>query len=261
MAVTPHPDDLEPHRLEVHPAGADDADVTYCIENGEVVYRGTVVRHAVRDSFVFYANGFAADARACYCVGRRLVGADPARFRPLNYTYCTDGERVWCLGGEVKGTTASEFQVCDDGRYLLGRTVLPHGYARDATAVWHYDFNGKAHVVRGADPASFESMGDGTGIDANHVFVDGRRHGKLRRATWRKLGHLYNTDGSAVYFGDLCMAAAELASFRVVRSRSGEIGWAMDRERRYRCAQELSAYDQDFWAEDAMEGEAPPLSA
>jgi hypothetical protein len=218
MATTPNPDDLIAHRPEPNPAGADDPDATYWIEDGSIVCRGNVVRHADRDTFVFFTNGFAKDARACYGVGRRIVGADPVRFQPLNYTYVTDGDRVWCTSGEVKGVNARHFRVCDDGRYDLGnRRLVPHGYGIDDTSVFFYNFDGKAHVVRGADPGTFQSLGDGIfGLDQVHVFVDGRRHRHVQRASWRKIGHQYNTDGRAVFFGDLRMEDVDLGSFRVM---------------------------------------------
>ena len=255
MATSPNPDDLIAHRPEPNPAGADDPAATYWIENGSIVYRGNVVRHADRDTFVFFTNFFAKDARACYCVGRRIVGADPARFQPLNFTYMTDGDRVWCLSGEVKGVNTGHFRVCDDGRYDLGnRRLVPHGYGIDDASVFFYNFDGKAHVVRGADPATFESLGDGIfGLDQAHVFIDGRRHRHVQRASWRKLGHQYNTDGRAVFFGDLRMEDVDLGSFRVMRSRSGTFGWGMDNNYRYHYGYRLQEHYRELWDKDAVE--------
>jgi hypothetical protein len=254
MSLNVDPADLVARRPAPNAAGLDDPSATYYLENGVLVFRGSPVRHADLDTFVFYSSDFAKDARACYCVGRRLARADPATFRPLNYTYATDGERVWCLAGEIKGVNAHRFRVCDDGRYDLGRSIVPHGYGCDDKAVFFYNYDGKGHVVRGADPETFESLGDGIfGIDRENVFIDGRRHVRVQRDTWKALGNYYNTDGRAILFGDRVINAADLASFRVLVSRSGEFAWARDSQRRYSHGHELKEYQLDLWDKDAFD--------
>jgi len=52
--------------------------------------------------------------------------------------------------------------VCDDGSHDLGNGVhVPHGFGKDATRVFYYDFNGKPNWVRKASPDTFVSHNDG----------------------------------------------------------------------------------------------------
>jgi hypothetical protein len=256
MATTPNPDDLQALRLEGAPTKEQDRNATYWIEDGGVVFRGYPVKSADPRSFVFFRGGFGKDARACYFGNRRLAEADPAAFRPLNFAYATDGRQVWVLSGRVKDADTRGFEVCDDGRLALEGTLLvPQGYAKDPLNVYHYNFDGKAHIVQFAHAGSFRALGDGWfGQDQEWVFFDGRRIPKARVATWAKLGGIYSRDDQRAYYGNRPMEEADLSSFRAGSSRSHLYYWARDKTHRYCNGDALSSHpsDEQRWLEDAL---------
>jgi hypothetical protein len=172
------------------------------------------VRGADPRSFRFYVNGFAKDDRNCYRAGRRLRGPNPATFRALNYTYVTDDVAVWTMGGPIKDVHAATFQVCDDGVDTLQPDVhIPHGYGKDRTGVYHYDFAGTPNRVRKADPESFISFGDGHyGRDHTFIFCDGKTLPKADVTRWHRFG-LYSSDGVRVYYLNRLIRGADAATF------------------------------------------------
>jgi hypothetical protein len=126
-------------------------------------------------TFRFYLGGFAKDAKACYSQGRNLTGANPETFRALNYCYASDGVRAWCIGGEFKDCDGATFEVLDDGDYDLGVRNLraPYGYAKDATQVWYYSFDGKPNLVKKAEAATFRVLGNQFAMDTPAVYAAG----------------------------------------------------------------------------------------
>lgn len=255
MPITPNLLDLA--ERSVGEMAHDPRHAGYWVEGGAVVYAGYPVRGADPATFVCIGVGpFAKDERHCYCAGKRIRQMDPASFRGLNFTFASDRAMVWCLGGQVVGADASSFQVCDDGRYCVDvSTVVPHSYGKDERAVYYYNFDGKARVVRGAEAASFSSFGDGHfGIDANSVFFDGVRVKAADRSSWKRIGGLYSADSSRVLYGNRTLEGADLNTFRFVPSRAGWPRWAMDCNRRYDYGEPLdgSKYSENVWQLDAI---------
>ena len=213
--LTPH-DDLATRRL----AGAfieGDETTAYWTDGKKVRYRHFDVRGADADSFLFYLGAFAKDARHCYCTSRRLTGADPATFRMLNFTWACDDAAVWCLGGRVKDADVRSFEVCDQGFVAAGASHqrAPAGYAKDRNHVYFYNFDGKANVVKKAEPASFVSHGDGSyAHDAQWVFWEHTRLPKADPGSWRRLEGLYSRDSLRLYYCNREVKGADLPSFK-----------------------------------------------
>ena len=257
MAVVPNPEDITPQRPQQKVPDVERQDAVYWLDGSQVFFEGDhPVRHARVESFVYYAGGFAKDERACYCQNKRLVGADPATFRALNYTYATDGTHVWCIAGKVKGADAASFTVCDDGRHVIERPwIVPFSYGRDCANVYYYNLDGIAHVVRGADTRSFRALGDGIfGLDDQSVFAEAQRFKGVKSSSWRKLGGGYSTDGTSLYYLHYKMEVGDLATFCVVPSRWHEhSAWAMDAKHRFYAGKAFDDSDtsHQYWLKDA----------
>ena len=86
-----------------------DPSTLFWIRDGQVIYRRYPVKGAHAESFRWYAGSFGKDQRNCYCTFHKFAGGNGATFRALNYTYATDGQSVWCMGGKLKDADASSF--------------------------------------------------------------------------------------------------------------------------------------------------------
>ena len=223
----------------------------YWVQDGQVLFRQYPIRGADPESFRFYLGSFAKDRRHCYVVNRRLTGGNSATFRALNNTYATDGKSVWALGGKLKECDAESFVVCDDGVYEMGSGVrTPHGFGKDRSRVFYYDFNGTPNWVRNASAASFVSLNDGFfGKDERAVFCGVAELPKANVQQWTKLGNHYSRDDARIYFLNRCIREADYASFEVIPD---EVGFPIARDKRnfYQNSQAVSSEDfQKFFAD------------
>lgn len=220
-----------------------DETASYWVQGSTVCFRHQPVRGAHAASFRFFRNGFAKDHKHCYCVGRRLVGAHPDTFRPLSFTYVTDGNEVWTLGGRVKDADAASFVACDAGVNLLsGGVRVPYGYGKDHQRVFYYDFNGTANWVRKASPDSFVSLNDGYfGKDSRFVFCGAAVFPKAKVASWTQLGGYYSKDSTRIFYFDRPIPAADYDSFEVVPTDRDYIQLAKDKNQFYNNDQVIDA--------------------
>lgn len=212
-----------------------DETASYWVQGSTVYFRHQPVRGAHVASFRFFRNGFAKDHKHCYCAGRRLVGASPETFRPLSFTYVTDGSAVWTLGGRVKDADAASFMACDDGvKRLVGEVRVPYGYGKDHQRVFYYDFDGTANWVRKASPDSFVSLNDGHfGKDAQFVFCGAAVLPKANVASWEKIGGYYSKDSTRIFYFDRPLPDADYDSFEVVPTDREYIQLAKDKNHFY----------------------------
>ncbi len=222
----------------------------YWVRDGKVFFRvfdDAPLRGADIDSFSFFLNGFAKDKKHGYAVGRRLANSQGATFRALNFTYMTDGTNVWTLGGRLPEVDVATFEVCDDGAYDLKCCGLyaPHGYGKDKSRVYYYNFDGKLNWVRKATPASFISLDDGHyGKDENFIFCGAATIPKATVAHWHKLGGMhcfYSRDDARVYFLNRLLKDADIQSFQRVEMKDGlSLQLARDKHRCFRADEVLS---------------------
>lgn len=198
----------------------EDRTTLYWLNDGKVQYRHYPIRGADADSFRFYLGSFAKDRKHCYCCYSKLTGGNAATFRALNFTYATDGQSVWTMGGKLKEADAETFVVCDDGSYDLGNGHrAPHGFGKDKDRVLFYDFDGKPNWVRKASPKTFVSLNDGYfGRDEQFIFHGPVTLPKAKADQWRKLGGEYSTDGIRIFYCNREIKDADVASFEVVQS-------------------------------------------
>ena len=212
-----------------------DPSTLYRLRDGKVLFRYYPIRGVDIETFRFYAGGFAKDCKHCYCYNSRLTGANPATFRALNFTYATDGQSVWTMGGRIKEADAASFVVCDDGAYDLGGgTRVPYGFGKDKERVFYFNFDGKANWVRKASPAFFISLNDGHyGKDDRFVFFQTAVLPKADVGHWQKLGGFYSRDNARVYYGNGVMRDADHASFEVVPMGRNWLQLAKDKNHFY----------------------------
>lgn len=227
----PRADDVR----EMTPGQVYDARTRYWIRGQTVMYGDDEVRLADAASFRFYLNGFAKDRKYCYCVGTRLREGSGSTFRALNNCYATDGQFVWALGGRVKDADAASFEVCDDGVNLLGGgPPVPHGYGKDRTRVYYYDFDGTPNWVRKATPASFQSFNDGHfARDSQFVFCGTATLPGAKPDAWRRIDGYYSKDDRRIYYFNRHIKAADYASFEVVAGAEDFAQLARDKNNLY----------------------------
>ncbi len=147
-----------------------------------------------------------------------MRNARPSTFRALNYTYTTDGQFVWTIGGKIKDADAESFVVCDDGCNDLGMGHrAPYGFGKDKERVYYYNFDGKPNWVRKASADSFVSMNDGRfGKDAHFVFCGCAMLPKANVGCWKKVGGFYSKDDEQVYYLNRRLRDADAESFEFI---------------------------------------------
>jgi len=210
----------------------------YWIRDGQLRFRHYPMKGADIASFRFYLGAFAKDRKHCYCTSSRLAGGNGPTFRALNFTYATDGQFVWTMGGQVKEADASSFVVCDDGAHDLGQdTLVPYGFGKDKDRVFYYDFDGKPNWVRKADPKTFVSLNDGYfGKDENFVFCGAATLPKATVQHWNKIGGYYSRDDARVYYFNRQIKDADIDSFEIVQPTDPSLHFvqlAKDKNRYY----------------------------
>jgi hypothetical protein len=212
----------------------DETTLYWINRDGKVVYRHWPLHGADVESFRFFRGSFAKDRKHCYCTKTRLAGGNGATFRALNYTYATDGEFVWTLGGKIKDVDAASFVVCDDGALDLGRGIrVPYGFGKDKGRVFYFDYNGKPNWVRKATPGSFVSLNDSYfGKDDNFIFCGAATLPGAKVEHWRKIGRYYSQDEARIYYFNRRVKGADYATFEVVPSADWEL--AKDAKHYYR---------------------------
>ena len=220
-----------------------DPSTLYWIRDNEVIYRHYPVKGAHAESFRFYAGSFGKDRRNCYCTSHKFSGGNGPTFRALNYTYATDGQSVWTMGGKIKDADADSFVVCDDGVYDLGNGIqVPHGFGKDTNRVYFYDYNGKPNWVRKASAASFVSLNDGHfGKDDEFVFCGASCLPKTKVEHWRKIGGYYSRDNARVYYFNRLLSVADVETFEFVNAGFRQL--ARDKKQCYENGRVVSSVD------------------
>lgn len=228
---TDHLEDLREYRPRTYQNGS--ASTQYWLQNGKIrCGGGSPIRGADPRTFVFYESGFAMDAKWAYQSGRRLAKSNGATFRPLNYCYYTDGQQVWTVGGVVPTTLVDAFRVLDRGYTVMGSgRKSAQGYATDGENVFYESTEGKPSILRGADPATFKSIGDCIyGRDARKVFC---RKAALKKAdprTWRPLDEFshYSRDKARVFYDNRVMPGVDPDELEVIAHESRPLAKTKD---------------------------------
>jgi hypothetical protein len=190
----------------------------YWVQDGVVHFRFNPIKGADAESFRCYLSGYAVDKKNCYSSGKRLK-ADRATFEVLNFTYSKDKNNVWAMGIRIPTADPKSFEVCDDGAFLLSDddTLVWYGYGKDKNGVYYYDYDGKPTLLKKADPATFESLGDKLfGRDAQHVFINAAVLPKADPATWDVIAGGYSRDAKRVFFQKETLPAADPKRFKVL---------------------------------------------
>jgi hypothetical protein len=219
-------------------------------ESGGIRYRHYPLKGAHVPTFRWYLGAFAKDQKACYCVNTRLAKADPKTFRMLNYCFAKDSQMVWTTWGRIANADAGTFEACDDGTFVednFPSIITPYGYGKDSSVVYYASYGDKPTIVKGADPATFVSFGEGRfGKDDRRVYTAGRPIPKADAVTWRPLGKAYSCDAKRVFFQKDPLAGADPASFQVHVAGPNAFRVAKDRSRFYLHNEEITAaaYEQ-----------------
>jgi len=144
--------------------------------------------------------------------------ADLKSFEVLNFTYAKDKDNVWAMGIRIPTADPKTFEVCDDGAGRLSDdTLVWYGYGKDKNGVYYYDFDGKPTLLKKADPATFESLGDKLfGKDAEHVFIGEAVLPKADSKTWEVLAGAYSRDAKRVFCRKIALPGADPKRFQVL---------------------------------------------
>jgi hypothetical protein len=183
----------------------------------------------------WHSNG----RRIYYDLATEVKGADARTFTPLNHVWATDGTHVFQRDKVLRGADPNTFVVLNDLYAKDERTVFypfgkisnadaptfvafdtddDSGYAKDKLHVYHYVFTiGKPVQVRSADALSFQSVGNGYGMDSCSVYHERARIQKADPTQWRMLpGGQYSRDNECVYFGSQLIAGADVETFHAL---------------------------------------------
>jgi hypothetical protein len=151
----------------------------------------------------------------------------------LNHIYAKDAHRVFYLSGWIKEADVKTFRVLDEGRILKAEFARGpndelawdyQGFACDAHFVFFDDMmEGKACVLRGADPGQFNVLEHGYGRDEKLVYYGKGRAKGANPKRFQVVSRFYAADDEKVFYMEREVAGAEPASFKVLANC-----WARD---------------------------------
>jgi hypothetical protein len=178
----------------------------YCVEDDWAYYGDRCLDHADVENFVIHDERWASDGTRVYEGGREKRGIDGESFVHLNVVYGKDRKAAHTAAGPIKGSDPATFETLDSGYQARENRYASQlhcgGYARDKKRVYYNDtLDHRAHPLRGADPASFVSLGNGYGRDRKAVYLHGVPLPKADPARWTLLARGYSIDRDRAYYG------------------------------------------------------------
>ena len=188
------------------------------IEGGKVYWgsSGKPMRGADAATFKVLNEIWAKDAKRVFVYDSLIRGADAESFEVFNCLYARDSTRAYYSYGIIKTADHSTFRALDSGIRNTRHPWKSHsGFAADTDAVYHYALTvGKPSILKGADPATFESLGCDFGKDSERVYFQHARVPKADPSTFRLLGFHYATDGKKIFYANRIVEGADVDSFK-----------------------------------------------
>lgn len=157
------------------------------------------------------------DGRYVYVEGKPLKRADPQTFTVLNELYGRDASGLFCRTGHVSAIVdPATFEVLDRG-YDTSRGYSEYaGYARDRDNVYFAEDYSPPRVVRGADAATFVSLGFAYGRDAKRVYLKTKPIRGALPESFELLNALYARDARHVYYYGRLIEGAIASEFALI---------------------------------------------
>ena len=221
----------------------------YTVKKGIVHWRFHPVPQADPATFRHLGGDWGQDAKRVF-VQNKVKKLDFATFQYMNPVYTKDVNNLYDWEGAIKGADAETFEVLDAGVIIAAEITSRAwacGYARDRNAVYFHDqMFGRATALRGADPATFVSLRNRYGHDAESVWFDKSRIPKANPKTWVHLGRGWSIDGERVFYGTTEVAGVDAGSFTVVAAPTVS-NLAADCQRFYE--NHLPIPESEFWKE------------
>ncbi len=164
--------------------------------DGEVYFREGKLQRVDLDSFQPLSETWARDAKRVYCGIEVMRGADPASFIALNSIFGKDDKYVYTLTGAKKEIDASRFVALGSTSHWFNTY---NSYGKDEKHVYHLTIGGKACVLKNADAASFNALGNGFGCDKSAVYFERKPLPGANPDDWEHLRGPHSRSGKRGY--------------------------------------------------------------
>jgi len=201
----------------IHPAGYGTGPCStfvndYASDGKRVFYRGELIKDAKLDGFQILGDGYSLDAKAVFGQTKRIT-TRVSEFRKVG-PLGTDGVAVFFQDRRLEGlnpeavpgvfgiyrTTKAVYddrgEKIDADAATIRVLISNNGLWRDKTRVFL-----RSKVIEGADPETFESIGNYFYRDKRAVYLDGNEIPGMDPRTARqfRMQGLYSTDGRVVF--------------------------------------------------------------
>ena len=177
----------------------------YKIKDNYVYWGSSKIKDADVDSFIHLGGDWGKDGKSIYCQGSRKK-LDYASFEYLNPVYVKDKNGVYDWEGLIKKADPLTFKVLDSGyhtSFSIYSQIWIGGYAKDDNQVYYHEqMEGRATAIRGANPTSFISFGNGFGKDNSFVYQEKIKIKKADPDTWAYIGRGYSFDSQRIFYLD-----------------------------------------------------------
>jgi hypothetical protein len=194
----------------------------YAITPDAVTLRDIVLSGADPSTFRHVHGYWSRDDRRVFWGTRRVTKIDAATFQPFNDIWARDAGAVYTATGKpVKDADPTTFRALDAGLdedTFLHPGRMPQGFGADRDRVWFHNatYPG-AWQVKGADPATFVSMGYCYGRDGRHVYHEQKIVEGADPRSFRLYGSTgYAADHAAVFSRGRIVEGADAHTFALV---------------------------------------------
>ncbi|HXI71454.1 MAG TPA: DKNYY domain-containing protein [Verrucomicrobiae bacterium] len=212
----------------------------YKIEGSIVRCEGYPIKEADASTFKPLNSLWSVDDKHVFSGTQVLRGAHLGSFHVLNELFARHEKQIYYIGGVLRTADIESFTVLDAGYYLGDYGATFNGYAKDKNGIWFYSRTiGKPHLLKKADPASFEVLPYGYARDAKRVFSKGLLIAKADPASFRLISQRYTRDHNRIFYGNTAIEDVDCGSFEIVDPKKNQ---AKDKHRLYERHQQVDAY-------------------
>ena len=210
----------------------------YTLTKTSVELRGVKLPRANPATFRHVTGSWSCDDKSVFWACYRLSKIDAATFEPFNELFCRDRSAVYSSAGmPLKDVNPDEFRAFDSGVIDNGAPgvhfPMHQGYGGDSKRVFiHVATYSASPEIKGADPASFVSLGFGYARDKENVYYERNKIKGALADSIHLIGcHGYAADYASVYYEGRPVEGADPNTFALLHTTIA----ARDVHRYYLC--------------------------